>query len=76
MFIQAGHHRWIVGTGRRRSIDNDHIQSGQQRLMLAKRLSHRSFDAVSCRCPPTLLFGNREAQAAHIHIIAPAKYGK
>jgi len=59
-----------------RLVDHDNIQSCQQCLLLAKRLSNNSFNTVSfCRSAAVLL-GDCQTQPCDACLIAPAEHGK
>jgi hypothetical protein len=61
------------GTG---LIDHNNIESGQQRLLLAKRLSNNSLNTVACRRATTMLLGDCQTQPTIARFIASTQHGE
>ena len=53
-------------------VDHDNIETGQQLLLLAKRLPNESLNAVSCCRLATVFLGDCQTQPGDALFIAPA----
>ena len=57
-------------------VYHDHVESGQQVLLLAKRLSYDSLYSVACGRPPAVLFRYSQTEPGGFAVVFPAQHGK
>ena len=76
MLVETRRNLLPGGRGSAWLVNYDYVKTGQQRLLLAKRLSNNSFNAVACRGSATMLLGDCQTKPRDVCRIAPAEYGK
>lgn len=76
VFVEACKHLGVARDRGGRGVHHNDVQSGQQVLPLAKRLSYDSLYTVSCVCAAAILFRDGQAQPGGRVVIWPAKHGK
>jgi hypothetical protein len=76
MSLEALVHCFAIRHSRSRLIDHDDVETLNPGLMMPKRFSNHSFNAVSRRCPATVLFGDRHSKPCELLIVVAAEHCK
>jgi hypothetical protein len=76
VLLEALVYRAVIRHGRGRLINDDDIESRQQRLMVPKGFSNHSLYTVSRACLATVLLRDRHSKPANLLFVVAAKYCK